>query len=122
MISSGDELASVNVPSEGSICLTSSCIAKDISGDVQVFPYDQRLNGAELESLERVFDTEAVSARVLADLVEVLLDQLLFLNKLDVCERFRSKFNGLMPLPLISGRCLASRRGVPTWLKPFSPP
>ena len=67
-----------------------------MSGDIQIFPNNQRLDGAKLESLQRILDTETVFSRVLADLVEVLLDQLLFLNELDIREGFRSKFNGLM--------------------------
>jgi hypothetical protein len=99
MISSGEEIVFVNVPSKVSIRLTSSRVAKDVSGDVQVFPNDQCLDGAELESLERILNAETVFTRVLADLVEVLLDQLLFLNELDVCEGFRGKFYGLAPSP-----------------------
>jgi len=76
--------------------LLSSCIPKYMSSDVQIFPNDQRLDGAEFESLQRVLNPKTVFARVLADLVEVLLDQLLFLNELDVCERFCSEFDRLV--------------------------
>jgi hypothetical protein len=100
---------SVRTPNnEAQICLTSGRIPKDISGDIQVFPNDQRLNGAELESLEGILNTKTISACVLADFVEVLLDQLLFLNELDVRERFRREFDGLASLTLINKRCLGS--------------
>ena len=55
-----------------------------MTGDVQVLPNDQCLDGAKLKSLESVLNTKTVPARVLADLVEVLLNQLLFLNEFDV--------------------------------------
>ena len=74
---------------------TTSCVAEDVSGNVQVFPHNQCLDRTKLETLERVVDTEAVFAGVLADLVEVTLDELLLLDELDVRERLGGEFNGL---------------------------
>ena len=58
---------------------TAGRIPEHISGDVEVLPYNQRLHGTKFKRLEGVVDTEAVLASILADLVEVLLDQLLLL-------------------------------------------
>lgn len=55
-----------------------------MSCDIKVLPDNQRFNSTKIESTERVIDTEAVLARILADFVKVFLDELLFLHKLDV--------------------------------------
>ena len=68
------------------LMLTARSIAKDISRDVQILPYDQSLNGTKLKGLECVLDTEAVPASILTDLIEVLLDKLLLLHELDIGE------------------------------------
>jgi hypothetical protein len=70
-------------------------VAQGVPRDVEVLPYDERLDGTEVERLEGVLDTEAVPAGVLTDFVEVLLDELLLLDKLDVGERFGGQFDGL---------------------------
>ena len=75
--------------------LTTGGVAEDVAGDVQVLPDDQGLHGTELEGLERVVDTETVLAGVLTDLVEVLLNELLFLDELDVRESLSSELNSL---------------------------
>lgn len=54
--------------------LTTGSIAKNVSRNVQVLPDDEGLNGAELEGLQSILDTEAVFACILTDLVEVSLD------------------------------------------------
>lgn len=64
--------------------LFASRIAKDVAGDVQALPDDQGLHGTKFEGLEGVVDTEAVLAGILADLVEVALNELLLLYELDV--------------------------------------
>ncbi len=74
---------------------TSSGVTEDVTRDIKVLPYDQSLDGSEFEGLERVFDTKAVLARILTDFIKVLLDEPLFLNELDVCERLCSEFDGL---------------------------
>ncbi len=54
---------------------------------LQAFPDDERLDGAQLQPLERVLHHETVLPRVLRDLVEVLLQQLLLLSTTRVGER-----------------------------------
>mmetsp|Transcript_17544 Transcript_17544/g.51345 ORF Transcript_17544/g.51345 Transcript_17544/m.51345 type:complete len:210 (+) Transcript_17544:437-1066(+) len=54
---------------------------------IEVLPDDQGLHRAEFESIQGVFDHEAVLPRVLIDLVEVLLDQLLLLDEFDTAQR-----------------------------------
>jgi hypothetical protein len=70
-------------------------VTQGVARDVEVLPYDERLDGTEVERLEGVLDTEAVPAGVLTDFVEVLLNELLLLDKLDVGERFGGQFDGL---------------------------
>ena len=65
-------------------CHTSRGIAKDISGDVKVFPDNECFDGAKLKGLESVVNSKAVLASVLADLVKVLLNEFLLLNKFHV--------------------------------------
>ena len=48
--------------------------------DVQVLPADQRLHSAHLQRLQGIIYTEAVLARILANLVEVSANQLLLLD------------------------------------------
>jgi hypothetical protein len=67
---------------------TSGGIAKYVTGHVQVLPDDQGLDSTKLKRLQCIIDTEAVPARVHADLVEILLDQLLLLYELDVGKGF----------------------------------
>ena len=74
---------------------TSCSIAKHISSDVKVFPYNECFNGAQLKGLKSVVDSKAVPAGILADLVEVLLDKFFFLYKFHVCKRLGGKFDGL---------------------------
>ena len=75
--------------------LTASSVPQDVTSDIKIFPNDEGLNGAQLESLEGIINTEAVFAGVLADLVKVLLDELLLLDELDVRKRFSGKFDRL---------------------------
>ena len=81
---------------EARMVRTVGSITKNITGDVEVLQDDQSFYGAELESLESVFDTEAISASILADLVEILLDELLLLHELDIGEGLRSEFDSLI--------------------------
>ena len=74
---------------------TSGSIPENVTRDVQVLPYDKRLDSTQLECLERVVDTEAVLARVLTDFVKVLLDESLFLDEFDVGEGLGGQFDGL---------------------------
>jgi len=66
-----------------------------VACDIQVLPHDQGLHSTEFKRFQRIIDTKAVFARVLADLIEVLLDEPLLLHKLDVCQRVRRKLDGL---------------------------
>ena len=75
--------------------LTTGGVAEDVAGDVQVLPNDEGLHGTKLEGLECVVDTETVLASVLADLVEVLLDEPLLQDELYVGQGLGSKFDGL---------------------------
>lgn len=63
---------------------TAGRVPENITRDVEVLPYDERLHSTEFQRLERIIDTEAVLASVLADLVEVLLNQPLLLDEFDV--------------------------------------
>ena len=74
---------------------TSGSIPENVTRDVQVLPYDKRLDSTQLECLERVVNTEAVLSGILTDLVEVLLNQLLLLHKLDVRQSLCCKLNRL---------------------------
>jgi hypothetical protein len=68
---------------------TSGRIAKNEAGDVQILPNNQGFSSTKLERLESVGNTEAVFTRILADLIKILLNQLLLLNELDIGQRFR---------------------------------
>jgi hypothetical protein len=74
---------------------TSSSVSKHISRNIQVLPYNQSLDGTELKSLESVVNSEAIPAGILADFVEIFLDESLFLDKFDVGKGLRCKFDGL---------------------------
>lgn len=74
---------------------TTGGVPEDITHDIQVLPDDEGLDSTKVECLERIVDTKAVLASVLADFVEVLLDELLLLHELDVRESLRGKFDSL---------------------------
>lgn len=74
---------------------TSCSISEYISGDIQIFPDNKRLDGAEFQTLESIVDTKAVFTGILADFIEVALDQFLLLYELHVGERLCSKFDSL---------------------------
>lgn len=63
--------------------------------DIQVLPHDQGLDGTEFKRFQRIIDTKAVFVRVLADLIEVLLDEPLLLHELNVGQCVRRKLDGL---------------------------
>ena len=75
--------------------LTASGVAENVACNIEVLPDDQSLDGTELKCLECVFDTKAVFRCILADLVEVTLDQLLLLHELDVRQRLRRQLDSL---------------------------
>ncbi len=54
--------------------------------DLQILPDDQRLDGAHVQTGQRVLDAEHELVGVLADLVKEFADEPLFLNKLHVCK------------------------------------
>jgi hypothetical protein len=72
------------------------------ASDFQVLKDDQSLGSTCLEGLEGVVDTVADLARVLGNVVKVLVDQLLLLDELDVAERLSSQLNGLVETVLAS--------------------
>lgn len=74
---------------------TAGTVTKDVARDIEVLPDDKRLNSAEFESLERVLDTVAVLPGVLADLIEVLLNEPLLLDELDVREGLGGELDSL---------------------------
>ena len=77
------------------VLLTASGVAENVARDVQILPDDESLDSAELKRLQGVFNTEAVLRGVLADLVEVPLDELLLLDELHVGQRLRCKLDCL---------------------------
>lgn len=84
--------------------LTAVAVLKSPAGDLQVLEHDQSLDGTQLESLEGVLDAEADAAGIQADLIEVLADELLLLDKLDVAERLGRQLNGLVEAVLATVR------------------
>ena len=56
------------------LLLLRGVVLHDDSVHLEVFPHNQSLDGPELEALEGVVHHEAILARVLADLVKVLLE------------------------------------------------
>jgi hypothetical protein len=67
----------------------------DVTSHIQILPYDQRLDCAKLKCLQSIVNTKAVFAAVLANLVKVVLNELLLLDKLDIRERLGSELDGL---------------------------
>lgn len=74
---------------------TSSGVAENITGNIEILPDDEGFHGSELEALEGVIDTETIPPSVLTNLVKVSLDEPLLLNKLDVRQRFACKLDSL---------------------------
>lgn len=63
---------------------TSCGVAEDVARGVKVFPDDERLDRAKIECFQGIIDTKAVLASVLANFVEVFLDEPLLLYEFDV--------------------------------------
>lgn len=63
--------------------------------DVQVLPHKQGLNRPSIERLERVIHTIDVLASVLRNLLKVLANQPLLLDKLDVLQNVRGQLDCL---------------------------
>lgn len=74
------------------------------ASDLQVLEHDEGLDSAQLESLKGVVDTEAHTSSILADVIEVLPDELLFLDKLDVAEGLGRELDGLVEAVLATVR------------------
>ncbi|KAH4126672.1 hypothetical protein HBH47_045340 [Parastagonospora nodorum] len=72
------------------------------AGDLQILKDNQGLGSTSLQSLQSVVDTVADLARVLGDVVKVLVDELLLLDELDVAERLPSQLDGLVETVLAS--------------------
>jgi hypothetical protein len=69
---------------------------EDPASDFQILKDNQCLGCASLESFESVVDAVADLARVFGDVVKVDVDELLFLDELDIAERLSRQFNGLV--------------------------
>ena len=66
------------------------------ASDFQVLEHDESLGSTSFESLESVLNTVADLATVHADLVKVLVDELLLLDELDVAESLGGQLNSLV--------------------------
>jgi hypothetical protein len=75
---------------------------EDPASDLQVFKDDESLGGTSIQSLQSVLNTVADFARVLGDVVEVDVDELLLLDELDVAERLARQLDGLVEAVLAS--------------------
>jgi len=64
--------------------------------DFEVVPDYQVFDGSHFESLEGVIDHEAEASGVLGDVVKVLLQEFLFLHKLDADQRIGTELDGLI--------------------------
>jgi hypothetical protein len=83
----------------------SACRAlQNPASNFQVLEDNQRLSSTCLESLEGIVDTVADLARVLGDVVKVLVDELLLLDELDIAEGLSSQLDGLVETVLASVR------------------
>jgi hypothetical protein len=77
---------------------------EDPASNLQVLEDDQSLSSTSLQSLEGVVDTVTDLARVLGDVVEVLVDELLLLDELDIAEGLTSQLYSLVETVLASIR------------------
>ena len=84
--------------------LAALAVLEGPAGDLKVLEHDERLHGTQFEGLEGIVDTEAHAAGVLANVVEVLADKLLLLDKLDVTERLGRELDGLVETVLATVR------------------
>jgi hypothetical protein len=83
---------------------TPSSVPKDVTGDVEVLPDDERLDGSHLETFEGIVDSEDELAGVESDLVKELLDQTLLLDELDVAQRVGGELDRLVESVLACGQ------------------
>ena len=81
---------------EVDVLLLRLAVEQDAPLDRQILPHDERLDSPHLQTRQGVIHPEAVLAAVLADLVEVLADELLLLDELDVAERLGGELDGLV--------------------------
>ena len=81
----------VRLPAERTV----GSVAEDVARDIKVLPDDERLDGAHLQALKRVLNAKDKLAGVKRNLVKVLLDQALLLDKLDVRQRVGRELDGL---------------------------
>lgn len=63
---------------------TPSSVTKKVTSNVKVLPDDEGLHCAKFQRLECIVNTETIFAGILADFVEISLNQLLLLNKFDI--------------------------------------
>lgn len=75
---------------------------QDPAGDFQVLKDDQGFGCTGFQGLERIVNTIADLARIHRDVVEVGVDELLFLDELDIAERLASQLDGLVEAVLAS--------------------
>jgi len=66
--------------------LISIGIFEDPAVDLEILKDNQCFDGAKLQSFERILNAVADPTSILANLVEVLANQLLLLNELDVAQ------------------------------------
>ena len=76
--------------------LGSVAILENPAVDLEVLEDDEGLDGAKLQSLEGILNTVADAAGILANLLEVLADELLLLDELDVSEGLGRQLDGLV--------------------------
>lgn len=74
---------------------TSSGIAKNITGNIQIFPDDESFNCPKIKGFEGIIDSETIFAGVLTNLVEVPLNELLLLDEFDIGKGFSREFDRL---------------------------
>lgn len=84
--------------------LSASGILEGPAGDLQVLKNNEGFDSTKLQGLESVVDTVTDTAGILADLFEVLADQLLFLDELDVAKSLRGQLDSLVETVLSSVR------------------
>lgn len=92
-------------------------LLKDLTIEREVFPGDDRVNRAHFQTADRVDETVAVSARVLSDVVQKLLDDVDLLQQLHVVQNVRTQFDCLLEtsfhavsdINLLDDTCLDTR-------------
>mmetsp|Transcript_9455 Transcript_9455/g.23217 ORF Transcript_9455/g.23217 Transcript_9455/m.23217 type:complete len:256 (-) Transcript_9455:987-1754(-) len=71
-------------------------VSDQVTLNLEVIPDYQVFNGTHLESLQCIINHETEATRVLGNMVEILLKELLFLHQLDVRKGIGTEFDGLV--------------------------